>query len=260
MIRIESVSRRFGHRVVLNAVSLEVPKGTVCSIIGPSGSGKSTLLRCVNFLEPYDDGAIYIDDKLVGYTDGNGSRVRRKASEIAQMRSEATMVFQQMNLFSHLTALENVAVAPIKVKKMRRADAEEKAKELLSKVGLAERMHDYPGHLSGGEQQRVAIARALAMDPKVLLLDEVTSALDPERVSEVLAVIEKLAREGITMLVVTHEMDFARRASQQVVFLEDGCVIERGGPEILTSASTPRVTRFLDHLRQPPKNNVVHQS
>ena len=132
---------------------MKVPQGTVCTIIGPSGSGKSTLLRCVNFLEAYDDGAIFIGDKLVGYTERNGSRVRRRASEIAQMRSEATMVFQQMNLFSHLTALENVAIAPIKVKKLGRGQADEKAKELLSKVGLAERMHDYPGHLSGGEQQ-----------------------------------------------------------------------------------------------------------
>ncbi|MBI3104156.1 MAG: amino acid ABC transporter ATP-binding protein [Candidatus Rokubacteria bacterium] len=233
---------------MLDDVSLEVPKGGVCAIIGPSGSGKSTLLRCVNFLEPYDRGAVYVDDELVGYVDRDGRRTLRPAREIARMRGSVVMVFQQLNLFSHMTAVENVMIAPVKVRKMPRREAIARAQDLLVKVGLESRMHDYPAFLSGGEQQRVAIARALAMDPKVMLLDEVTSALDPERVAEVLEVIRRLASDGMTMLVVTHEMEFARDMAHQVIFMDGGRIVERGGPDVLTAPSTPRLRAFLGRL------------
>ena len=248
MVRVERVSKSFGPARILQDVSLRVPKGSVCTIIGPSGSGKSTLLKCINFLEPYDQGSIFVDDELVGYVERNGRRALRPSREIAQMRASVAMVFQQLNLFSHMTAVENVMIAPVKVKKVPRELALARAEELLVKVGLENRMHAYPGFLSGGEQQRVAIARALAMEPKVMLLDEVTSALDPERVAEVLEVIRKLGREGMTMLVVTHEMEFAREVAHQVVFMDGGRVVEQGGPEVLAAAESPRLQAFLRRL------------
>ncbi len=248
MVRIEGVGKAFGATRVVDDVWLDVPKGAVCAIIGPSGSGKSTLLRCVNFLESYDSGAVYVDDELVGYVDRDGRRTLRPAREIARMRASVVMVFQQLNLFSHMTAVENVMIAPVKVRKVPRREAIARAEELLVKVGLETRMHAYPAFLSGGEQQRVAIARALAMDPKVMLLDEVTSALDPERVAEVLEVIRRLASEGMTMLVVTHEMEFARDMAHQVIFMDGGRIVERGGPDVLTAPATPRLRSFLRRL------------
>jgi polar amino acid transport system ATP-binding protein len=248
MVRVDGVGKSFGTHKVLDGVSLEVPKGSVCIIIGPSGSGKSTLLRCINFLEPYQAGSIAIEDELVGYSQIDRKRKLRPRREITRMRGETGMVFQQFNLFAHMTALENVAIAPIKVKGVERKQARDDAERLLVKVGLAERMSAYPGFLSGGEQQRVAIARALAMAPKVLLLDEITSALDPERVGEVLEVIRTLADEGMTMLVVTHEMGFAHDIADQVVFMDEGQVIERGAVDILDDPKTSRLKGFLGKL------------
>lgn len=245
IVRVENVGKRFGALRVLQDVSLSVPKGSACTVVGPSGSGKSTLLRCINFLESYDEGAIYVDGKLVGYVDADERRRLRPRREITAMRAQLGMVFQQFNLFLHLTALENVAVAPIKVLRVGRAEALRTAEELLVKVGLQERLRAYPAFLSGGEQQRVAIARALAMRPKVLLLDEVTSALDPERVKEVLEVIRGLAAEGMTMVIVTHEMGFARDIAHRVIFMDRGAVVEHGDAEILMEPQTARLRSFL---------------
>jgi polar amino acid transport system ATP-binding protein len=250
MIEIAGLQKSYGTRRVIDGVSLSVPKGTVCGVLGPSGSGKSTLLRCVNFLEPYEGGEIRIDGELVGYAEhGGGRRARRPRREIARMRSECCMVFQQFNLFSHMTALENVTVALVKVRSLPRAVARERAAGLIDKVGLSARKDAYPAFLSGGEQQRVAIARALAMEPKVLLLDEVTSALDPERAAEVLDVIAALAREGMTMIMVTHQVHFAREVSQNIVFMDEGRVVENGPPGMLVCPSTERLRSFLRHLR-----------
>ena len=250
MIEIAGLQKSYGTRRIIDGISLSVPKGTVCGVLGPSGSGKSTLLRCVNFLEPYEGGEIRIDGELVGYAEhGGGGRMRRPRREIARMRSECCMVFQQFNLFSHMTALENVAVALVKVRGIPRAVARERAAGLIDKVGLSARKDAYPAFLSGGEQQRVAIARALAMEPKVLLLDEVTSALDPERAAEVLDVIAALAREGMTMIMVTHQVHFAREVSQNIVFMDEGRVVESGPPRMLASPSTERLRGFLRHLR-----------
>jgi polar amino acid transport system ATP-binding protein len=226
-----------------------VPKGTVCGVLGPSGSGKSTLLRCINFLEGFEAGEIRIDGERVGYDVHNGQRVPKARREIARMRSQSCMVFQQFNLFSHMTAIENVAAAPVKVRGLNRTNALEQAAALLEKVGLSARKGAYPAFLSGGEQQRVAIARALAMQPKVLLLDEVTSALDPERAAEVLDVIAALAREGMTMMMVTHQAHFAREVCRHIVFMDNGHIIEEGGPDILDRPTTDRLRSFLRHLR-----------
>jgi polar amino acid transport system ATP-binding protein len=249
MIEIAGLQKSYGERRIIDGVSLAVPKGTVCGVLGPSGSGKSTLLRCVNFLEAYEGGEVRIDGELVGYVERGGRRARRPRREIAHMRSECCMVFQQFNLFSHMTALENVAVALVKVRGLQRAVARERAAGLIDKVGLSGRKDAYPAFLSGGEQQRVAIARALAMEPKVLLLDEVTSALDPERAAEVLDVIATLAREGMTMIMVTHQVHFAREVCQNIVFMDEGRVVESGSPAILASPSTERLRSFLRHLR-----------
>jgi len=250
MIEIAGLQKSYGTRRIIDGISLSVPTGTVCGVLGPSGSGKSTLLRCVNFLEPYEGGEIRIDGELVGYAEhGGGGRMRRPRREIARMRSECCMVFQQFNLFSHMTALENVAVALVKVRGIPRAVARERAAGLIDKVGLSARKDAYPAFLSGGEQQRVAIARALAMEPKVLLLDEVTSALDPERAAEVLDVIAALAREGMTMIMVTHQVHFAREVSQNIVFMDEGRVVESGPPGMLASPSTERLRGFLRRLR-----------
>ena len=250
MIEIAGLQKSYDTRRIIDGISLSVPTGTVCGVLGPSGSGKSTLLRCVNFLEPYEGGEIRIDGELVGYAEhGGGGRMRRPRREIARMRSECCMVFQQFNLFSHMTALENVAVALVKVRGIPRAVARERAAGLIDKVGLSARKDAYPAFLSGGEQQRVAIARALAMEPKVLLLDEVTSALDPERAAEVLDVIAALAREGMTMIMVTHQVHFAREVSQNIVFMDEGRVVESGPPRMLASPSTERLRGFLRRLR-----------
>jgi polar amino acid transport system ATP-binding protein len=249
MIEITALRKNYANRVIIDGMSLSVPRGTVCGVLGPSGSGKSTLLRCINFLEPYDDGQIRIDGELVGYEIRDGRRTPKPRREIARMRSQCCMVFQQFNLFSNMTALENVMAAPVRVLGLDRAAALEKASALLDKVGLSDRRDAYPAFLSGGEQQRVAIARALAMQPKVLLLDEVTSALDPERAAEVLDVVAALAREGMTMLLVTHQVHFAREVCRHLVFMDNGGVVEEGDPDILVHPSTERLRGFLRRLR-----------
>jgi polar amino acid transport system ATP-binding protein len=249
MIDISGLRKSYGDRLIIDGVSLSVPKGTVCGVLGPSGSGKSTLLRCVNFLENYEAGEIRIDGELVGYDVQDGRRAPKPRREVARMRSQSCMVFQQFNLFSHMTAIENVAAAPVKVRGLSRASAFEQAAALLEKVGLSARKDAYPSFLSGGEQQRVAIARALAMQPKVLLLDEVTSALDPERAAEVLDVIATLAGEGMTMMMVTHQVHFAREVCRHIVFMDNGLIVEEGGPNMLASPTTDRLRSFLRHLR-----------
>lgn len=238
-IRIEHVSKTFGTVEAVKDASLTVATGEVVLIIGPSGSGKSTLLRCVNRLETATSGDIFIDDDQV--TDPHGN--------IRAIREEVGMVFQNFNLFPHLTALENIALSPRKVRGLSKEIAVETAKQLLARVGLAEKENSYPGQLSGGQQQRVAIARALAMQPKVMLFDEPTSALDPEMIKEVLDVMLDLAKEGMTMLVVSHEMGFARAAADKVVFMDNGEIIETGSPDqVFDSPKEERTKKFLAHI------------
>ena len=247
MVRIRDVHKRFGALEVLKGIDLDVRQGEVVCIIGASGSGKTTLLRCINFLETYDSGRIYVDGELVGYHERGGRLVPAREKEIARVRAETAMVFQQFNLFPHMTALNNVAFGPIKVRGVAKDAARERARELLARVGLSDKADAYPAQLSGGQQQRVAIARALAMEPKVMLFDEVTSALDPELVGEVLAVMEDLAAShGVTMIVVTHEMMFAREAADRVVFMDGGVIVEAGPPdEVLGAPRSDRLRAFL---------------
>ncbi|HEX6119415.1 MAG TPA: amino acid ABC transporter ATP-binding protein [Dongiaceae bacterium] len=234
-ITIRNLSKSFGAFTALRDVNLEIKQGEVVAVIGPSGSGKSTLVRCINLLEEANAGEITID----------GVRVQA-GPNLAQVRSEVGMVFQSFNLFPHMTALRNVALAPMRVRRMPRAEAEARARALLQKVGLADHIDKLPSQLSGGQQQRVAIARALAMEPKVLLFDEPTSALDPELVGEVLDVIQALARTGVTMVIVTHEMGFARRVADRVIFMEGGAIIEDAAPDkIFTSPREARTQAFL---------------
>jgi polar amino acid transport system ATP-binding protein len=235
---------------VLRGVDLEVPRGSVTVVLGPSGSGKSTLLRCLNELEQITAGEVRIDGELLGYRrDGQGVLHRLHPKKIAAQRSRIGMVFQRFHLFGHLTALENVMEAPVQVRGLSKAAARERALDLLDRVGLADRTDHYPAQLSGGQQQRVAIARALAMDPELMLFDEPTSALDPELVGEVLAVMQDLARSGMTMVVVTHEIGFAREVADHVVFMDDGVVVEQGAPaDVLDSPSEPRLREFLAHV------------
>jgi polar amino acid transport system ATP-binding protein len=242
MISVRKVGKSYGAHRVLDGVSLEVDKGEVVCIIGPSGSGKSTLLRCINGLEHYDEGAIAID----------GTAVHREHKSIHALRSEVGMVFQRFNLFPHRTALENVMEGPLYVKGVARAEAKEQAVALLAKVGLAQKLEAYPAQLSGGQQQRVAIARALAMQPKAILFDEPTSALDPELVGDVLKVMLTLAREGMTMAVVTHEMGFAAEVARRVVFLDHGRVVEEGCTQQMLAAPAHERTRdFLQRVLRP---------
>jgi polar amino acid transport system ATP-binding protein len=249
MVRIEDVHKRYGDLEVLKGVNLVVRPGEVVCIIGASGSGKTTLLRCINFLETYESGRIYVDDELVGYRERDGRLIPAREKDIARVRAETAMVFQQFNLFPHMTALANVAFGPIKVRGVAKDEANRKARELLARVGLSDKADVYPAQLSGGQQQRVAIARALAMEPKVMLFDEVTSALDPELVGEVLAVMENLAAShGVTMIVVTHEMMFAREAADRVVFMDDGVIAEEGRPEEVIG--NPRSNRLRAFLRR----------
>ncbi|MDH6146496.1 MULTISPECIES: amino acid ABC transporter ATP-binding protein [Paraburkholderia] len=239
MIEITNVHKSFGTVPVLKGISLNVRQGEVVCLIGASGSGKSTLLRCINALESYDEGEI----RLLG------ERVEQRARNINQLRTQVGMVFQRFNLFPHRTALENVMEGPVHVKRLARADAQREASELLDKVGLGHKLHAYPHQLSGGQQQRVAIARSLAMKPKAILFDEPTSALDPELVGEVLGVMRTLAREGMTMLVVTHEMGFAREVADRVCFLHAGLIIEEGtAQQVLGSPREARTREFLRHV------------
>lgn len=249
MVLAEKVSKNFGTNRVLRGISLEVGRGQVLCIVGPSGSGKSTFLRCINHLERVDAGRLSIDGELVGYRQKGGKLYELKLSEAAMQRREIGMVFQRFNLFPHLTALENVILAPMRVKGLSKAAATARANELLERVGLADKGDAYPAHLSGGQQQRVAIARALAMDPKLMLFDEPTSALDPELVGEVLEVMKELAKSGMTMVVVTHEMGFAREVADTLVFMDEGVVVEAGPPrQVLSNPQHERTKEFLSKV------------
>ncbi|MFC3628327.1 amino acid ABC transporter ATP-binding protein [Paracoccus angustae] len=242
MIQVQDIHKSFGKLEVIKGVSFDVNKGEVVCIIGPSGSGKSTILRCINGLETYQRGAILIE----------GVKVDPADRSITSIRTQVSMVFQRFNLFPHRTALENVMEGPVFVKKVSRAEARDEAAELLDKVGLGDKLGAYPGKLSGGQQQRVAIARALAMKPKAILFDEPTSALDPELVGEVLAVMRDVAAEGMTMVVVTHEMEFARAVADRVLFLEGGAIVEQGSPqEVLRNPQHPRTQDFLHRVIHP---------
>jgi polar amino acid transport system ATP-binding protein len=243
LIRAENVHERFGDSWILRGVSLDVYKGAVLVVIGPSGSGKTTLVRCMNALEPIDEGRITIGGKLMGCREHRGRTVALPERLIARQRRHVGMVFQRFNLFPHLTALDNVMVAPIRVLGRRAPDIRQEAVDLLERVGLGAKLDSYPGQLSGGQQQRVAIARALAMKPEALLFDEPTSALDPETVGEVLDVMSGLARSGMTMVVVTHEMAFAREVADRVVMLDEGLVVEAAAAETFFAAAAQARTR-----------------
>jgi polar amino acid transport system ATP-binding protein len=243
MVKIRGLRKRFGQRDVLRDIDLDVPAGSVMCIIGPSGSGKSTLLSCINHLERVDAGRVWVGGELVGYRERNGKLYELPERHIARMRRRVGMVFQQFNLFAHMTALQNIVEAPIRVQGIARTKATARAMELLERVGLAARHGAYPAQLSGGEQQRVAIARALAMDPQLMLFDEPTSALDPELVGEVLAVMRDLARGGMTMIVVTHELAFAREVGDALTFMADGMIVERGEPAAMLRAPKHRRTQ-----------------
>ena len=247
MIELAKVSKRFGAHEVLRGVDLSVQRSEVVCLIGPSGSGKSTLLRCVNFLEPYDSGEIRIDGRLIGYEDRpDGTRGRMRARTLREMRREIGMVFQHFNLWPHMSALGNVAEPLRRVRGLSAAEAAERARAMLARVGLADKAEVYPGQLSGGQQQRVAIARALAMQPSLMLFDEPTSALDPELVGEVLEVMKSLAAEGMTMLVVTHEMGFAAHVAGRIAFIDEGRIIDEGPPRrVFHESPEPRVRQFL---------------
>ena len=249
MVLAERVVKSYGSHVVLSDISLSVARGEVVCIIGPSGSGKSTFLRCINHLERLDGGRLTVDGELIGYRQSGDKIYELKPREAAQQRKDIGMVFQRFNLFPHLTVLENIIEAPTQVKRQSRAAASARAMELLERVGLSEKAKAYPASLSGGQQQRVAIARALAMDPKLMLFDEPTSALDPELVGEVLDVMKQLARDGMTMVVVTHEMGFAREVADSLVFMDGGVVVERGLPrEVLADPQHARTKAFLSKV------------
>jgi polar amino acid transport system ATP-binding protein len=249
MVKAEGVHKRFGRLEVLKGIDLEVQPGEVTVMLGPSGSGKSTLLRCINHLEKINAGRLSVDGHLVGYRERAGKLYELHDEEVAKARAEIGMVFQRFNLFPHMTALGNVTEAPVKVKGVRRREAAERGRELLTQVGLADKADAYPAQLSGGQQQRVAIARALAMDPKLMLFDEPTSALDPELVGEVLEAMKKLAASGMTMIVVTHEMGFAREVGDHLVFMDQGVVVEEGKPtEVFANPQHERTRSFLSKI------------
>lgn len=239
MIKIQNLKKSFGKKEVLKGIDLEVTQGDVMVIIGPSGSGKSTLLRCLNLLETPNDGNIYLDDELITSKGANVDKVREKMG----------MVFQNFNLFPHKTVLENIMLAPLKVKKISNEEASQTALALLEKMGLSDKKDVYPNSLSGGQKQRVAIARALAMNPEVMLFDEATSALDPEMVGDVLSVMKELAKDGMTMVVVTHEMGFAREVADEVIFMEDGFIVDHGSPDhIFEETLNSRTKEFLSKV------------
>jgi polar amino acid transport system ATP-binding protein len=249
MVLAEGLHKRFGRLEVLRGIDLKVERQEVVCIIGPSGSGKSTLLRCINHLEKINAGRLWVDGELVGYRERAGKLYELREREICAKRAEIGMVFQQFNLFPHMTALENVAEAPIRVKDMPKARAVDLAGQLLDRAGLKDKANAYPRQLSGGQQQRVAIARALAMQPKLMLFDEPTSALDPELVGEVLEVMRDLATSGMTMIVVTHEMAFAREVGDALVFMDDGAVVEAGRPhDVLSNPQHERTRAFLSKV------------
>ena len=251
LLRIEDLHKKFADLIVLAGVSLSVERGEKVSIVGPSGSGKTTLLRCINYLEKPTSGHIYIDDKLIGEKAVNGGYVHLSDRELAKERQEIGFVFQRFNLFPHLTALGNVTIAPEKVLGLSREEAEERGRKMLEKVGLGHKLSEYPERLSGGQQQRVAIARVLAMQPKLMLFDEATSALDPELIGEVLRVMRQLADEGATMVIVTHEIQFAGEVSDRVVFMDQGKIVEQGPPsEVLFRPQEQRTREFLKRIQE----------
>jgi polar amino acid transport system ATP-binding protein len=251
LVHAVNVTKAFGRNEVLKGIDMDVRKGEVVCLLGPSGSGKTTFLRCINQLETIDGGRIWVDGELMGYADRGGRLHRLHDKEIAAQRRDIGMVFQRFNLFPHLTAVGNVMEGPLQVKREKKGVARARALELLARVGLADKEKAYPAQLSGGPQQRVAIARALAMDPKLMLFDEPTSALDPELVGEVLDVMRGLAKEGMTMIVVTHEMAFARDVADRVVFMDGGVVVEQGPPsECIDNPQHARTKRFLQRMRQ----------
>ena len=250
MVKAEGVHKRFGRLEVLKGINLEVARGEVMCLLGPSGSGKSTFLRCINHLEKINSGRLSVDGELVGYRESDGKLHELHERDVARTRAEIGMVFQSFNLFPHMTALENVTLAPTRVAGVSRADARERAAGLLTRVGLADKLSTYPVALSGGQQQRVAIARALAMQPKLMLFDEPTSALDPELVGDVLDAMRQLARDGMTMIVVTHEIGFAREVADTVVFMDAGVVVETGKPaDVLGNPQHERTRAFLANVR-----------
>jgi polar amino acid transport system ATP-binding protein len=251
VIRVKGLHKHFGQLHVLRGIDLEIERGEVLCIIGPSGSGKSTLLRCLNFLEEYDQGEVWFGDALVGYRKDGGKLVRDREANVAKVRAQMGMVFQSFNLFPHKTVLENVIEGPVIVQGLKSEEAKARGLELLRKVGLSDKAEIYPSRISGGQQQRAAIARALAMQPKAMLFDEPTSSLDPELVGEVLEVMKGLAAEGMTMLVVTHEMGFAREVADRVVMIDEGLVVEEAPPAEMFAA--PRHPRTADFLRR-----VIH--
>jgi polar amino acid transport system ATP-binding protein len=249
MVKAESVHKRFGRLEVLKGISLEVKRGEVMCMLGPSGSGKSTFLRCINHLEKINAGRLSVDGELVGYREQGGKLHELHDREVARKRAEIGMVFQHFNLFPHMTALENVMLAPVQVAKVDQGQARERSVELLNRVGLGDKVDTYPVALSGGQQQRVAIARALAMQPKLMLFDEPTSALDPELVGDVLDAMRQLAKDGMTMIVVTHELGFAREVADAAVFMDDGAVVEAGPPgEVLVAPRQERTKEFLSKV------------
>jgi polar amino acid transport system ATP-binding protein len=249
MVKAEGVHKRFGRLEVLKGIDLEVGRGKVMCILGPSGSGKSTFLRCINHLEQINSGRLSVDGDLVGYREAGGKLHELHEREVARMRAKIGMVFQHFNLFPHMTALQNVALAPIRVLKVPREEARRRARTLLDRVGLKDKVDTYPVALSGGQQQRVAIARALAMQPKLMLFDEPTSALDPELVGEVLDVMRQLAKDGMTMIVVTHEIGFAREVGDTAVFMDGGVVVESGPPgQVLVNPQEERTKLFLSKV------------
>jgi polar amino acid transport system ATP-binding protein len=249
VVKAEAVHKRFGRLEVLKGIDLVVRRGEVMCMLGPSGSGKSTFLRCVNHLEKINAGRLWVDGELVGYRESGGKLYELREDEVARKRSEIGMVFQHFNLFPHMTALENVTLAPIRVKGVPRSDARNRGQQLLQRVGLGDKIDTYPVALSGGQQQRVAIARALAIEPKLMLFDEPTSALDPELVGDVLDAMRQLARDGMTMIVVTHEMGFAREVADQAVFMDEGVVVESGPPaEVLGAPRHERTRAFLSKV------------
>ncbi|MGW3095126.1 amino acid ABC transporter ATP-binding protein [Streptomyces sp. NPDC001102] len=249
MVRAEGVRKHFGKLEVLKGIDLTVERGQVCCLLGPSGSGKSTFLRCINHLEKVDGGRLTVDGDLVGYRQHGNKLHELREREVAQRRRDIGMVFQRFNLFPHMTALENITEAPVKVGAVAKSEARDLAQQLLAQVGLADRGHHYPAQLSGGQQQRVAIARALAMKPKLMLFDEPTSALDPELVGDVLDVMRRLAADGMTMVVVTHEIGFAREVGDTAVFMDEGVVVEAGHPShVLVEPTQERTRAFLSKV------------
>ncbi|MGO1950878.1 MAG: amino acid ABC transporter ATP-binding protein [Mycobacteriaceae bacterium] len=248
-VDITRVSKSYDGQTVLDDIVLRIAPGEVIALIGPSGSGKSTLLRTINHLEPVDSGTVTVDDEYIGYQRKGNALLELPEREVLTRRTRVGTVFQNFNLFPHLTASENIAEAPVALRRLSKADAAARATELLGDVGLGDKAHHYPRQLSGGQQQRVAIARALALEPDVLLFDEPTSALDPELVGEVLAVIRRLAASGTTLVIVTHEISFAREVADRVVFLADGAVVEQGPPrDVLDNPTHERTRRFIDSI------------